>query len=414
MKLLEQYKRLAFMSGLSVLLLGALIYYFVLRTALLQQLDLALEVEKEEILDGVNKRHTLPAPSVYQDQRISFEAGSGLFPAYFISCQLTLPEEHRQELSRQLVFPVTLNGQVYNVTVSKSQEATEELVRLLVGITAGLACLMATVLYLVNRLVLKTLWKPFYSLLEALKNFDLNAPAPLAAVKTKIVEFRELHEGLRLMSEKVLSDYRALKEFTDHASHEMKNPLALINSKLDVFIQDPALSEGQLRQVQGIYTAVGSLSRMSNALLLLARIENRQFKTLQEVHLKALVQDKIDELDEWIRAKAVTVTLDLQEGSLSMDRELAAILVINLVSNAIRHSEKGAQVRIALSDRELTISNPGRQALDGQHLFDRFYRAQGSKGTGLGLAIAKQICDQYGYMLRYDFKERRHQFTLKF
>jgi signal transduction histidine kinase len=108
------------------------------------------------------------------------------------------------------------------------------------------------------------------------------------------------------MTEKVVKDYLSLKQFIDHASHEMQTPLAVVNSKLDVLIQDPSLNEKNLHDLQVIYDAVDKMSKLSQSLLLLARIENNQFSEKQEVDIHGIAKNIIQELDEWISERSLT------------------------------------------------------------------------------------------------------------
>ena len=102
------------------------------------------------------------------------------------------------------------------------------------------------------------------------------------------------------MTEKAVKDYLSLKDFTDHASHEMQTPLAVVNSKLDILIQDPALSEKIFSTFRGIYNAIDKMSKLSQSLLLLTKIDNKQFSVSTEVDIRLTAKNKLEELGEWI------------------------------------------------------------------------------------------------------------------
>jgi signal transduction histidine kinase len=231
---------------------------------------------------------------------------------------------------------------------------------------------------------------------------------------TKITEFKELNESIRMMAQKVMKDYQSLKNFTDHASHEMQTPLAIINSKLDVLIQEPELSEASMSQIQSIYTAVEKLSRLSQSLLLLTRIENNHYTGLQQVPIHTLIKEKSLEFQDWIQTASLNISLELDPLHVTMNRELAEIMVSNLFRNAIRHGETGNTIVIKTSSNRLTVSNTGKTPLNKNRIFDRFYKSDHSEGSGLGLAIVQQICDQYHFSLGYDFRDEQHIFTVLF
>ncbi len=414
MKLQAQYNRITIISTLSILLIAAAGYYFLLRYVLVNQLDGDLKVEEAEIQDYIKKHDSLPAPTAYKDQRISFELTSEPGQRSISNLESFNPIENEQESSRQLLFPVNINGQNYLVSVIKSAEATEYLVWIILSSTVALIVLLTAILFFTNRFLLKKLWQPFRQTLSSIKEFDLSAPGEISMQPTNITEFRELNESIRMMAQKVVKDYQSLKDFTDHASHEMQTPLAVINSKLDLLIQEPELSEKSLEQVQGVYKAVEKLSRLCQSLLLLARIENNQYASTQQVFINELVEEKNRELQEWVSAMHIKIDMQLDPLPVNMNRELSEILISNLFSNAVRHNVENGSIIIQTNDNCLSVSNTGKEPLDKNRVFDRFYKSDYSIGSGLGLAIGRQICDQYHFKLRYEFSNEQHHFIILF
>jgi signal transduction histidine kinase len=414
LKLQAQYNRITIISTLSILLIAAAGYYFLLRYVLINQLDEDLKIEEAEIYDYVKKHDSLPAPTVYKDQRISFKLTNQPGKRSFSSLEAFNPIEKEEESSRQLFFPVTINGQHYLVCVTKSAEATEYLLWIILLSTVALVVLLIVILFFTNRFLLKKLWQPFRQTLSSIKGFNLFAPGEISMHPTNITEFRELNESIHMMAQKVTRDYQSLKDFTDHASHEMQTPLAIINSKLDLLIQEPELSEKSLEQVQGVYKAVEKLSRLCQSLLLLTRIENKQYVTTQQVYINELVEEKNRELEDWVNALNIKIDMQLDPLSANMNRELSEILISNLLSNAVRHNVENGSITIQTSDNCLSVSNTGKEPLDKNRVFDRFYKSDYSIGSGLGLAIVQQICDQYHFKLHYEFSNEQHHFIITF
>ena len=414
MKLQAQYNRISFVSSGIVLLIAGIGYYFLLHYVLTEQLDETLRVEQVEILDFVSTKQSLPPATTYKDQKIEFKKADNNFSQHFTTLTLYDPEDKENELSRQLVFPLQVNGQYYAATVTKSQEATEEMIGLILLITLGLVVLLSVLLFFANRFLVKRLWKPFRTTLTSIRNFDLDAPSAITTEKTSIHEFNELNESINMMTEKVVKDYISLKHFTDHASHEMQTPLAVVNSKLDILIQDPELSEKNLHHLQSIYNAVDKMSKLSQSLLLLTKIDNKQFNESQSIDIHSIVKNKIQELDEWIQEKSLTVDNQVNDLRITMNRQLADTLISNLVINAIKHSKPHSCILLQSGKKSITISNPGVSALDRHRIFDRFWKSEHSDGTGLGLAIVKRICEQYDFSLEYEFEDEDHFFTIVF
>lgn len=415
MKLFTKYGRVNIIASILALLVGSLGYYLIIRSVLVNQLDNTLRIEEEEILNFVKTRDRLPEPANYRDQQIRFMPATVPVKRKFIHTTHPSLRHHEDRPFRQLLFSVTAGGQLYTVSVGESETETEDLLELIMLVTAGMILLLLGTLFLANRLLLRRIWQPFYRTLEGIRQFNLSSRHPLPAHDTDIEEFKNLDGAVEQMTQKILKDYEILKNFADNASHEMQTPLAIINSKLDLMIQDADLSEKHLRQLQAMYDAVGRLSKLNQSLLLLTKIENNQFTNIDQVDLCSLIEAKLMQLEDLVRDRKITVGTHLDRVCPQMNTYLADILLNNLLGNAIRHNLEGGSLDIRLEDDKLQIDNTGADLqLDATTLFDRFTKGAHSQGTGLGLAIVKQICDNYGFTLSYSFSNALHRVTVRF
>jgi signal transduction histidine kinase len=408
MKLFTKYGRINFVAILAVLFIGSVCYYYIIRFVLIDQLDETLKVEEQEILDYVSKRDRLPEPSHYRDQSVYFTETDRPFRRRFKSIRM---DGHY----REILFPVIAGNKLFIATVSKSQKEADGLIGLIVLITAGVLVLLFLVLFLVNRFVLRKIWQPFYSTLGLIKHFNLSSQRVIPGLDTDIDEFRELGNAVKEMTGKVLQDYESLKNFADNASHEMQTPLAVINSRLDLMIQDRRLDEIQMKQLQGIYDATRRLTKLNQSLLLLTKIENNQFSDAKSVQLDVLIKEKLNQLDELILAKQLHLSVDSSPSLIRMNDYLADILVNNLLSNAIRHNPENGRIALSIFPGTLTISNTSNPlSFNPSDIFDRFQKSTDSQGVGLGLAIVKQICDNYHFTIEYVYLNEMHTFTLRY
>jgi len=119
-------------------------------------------------------------------------------------------------------------------------------------------------------------------------------------------------------------------------------------------------------------------------------------------------------MQELLDAAQITVRMDLQPLSVTMNRQLADVLVSNLIRNSLSHNKTGGIITITTTGDRLTVSNEGSRALDRDKIFNRFYKSDRSEGSGLGLAIVKQTCDNYRFLLNYEFESGHHHFTIVF
>jgi signal transduction histidine kinase len=415
LKLFTRYSRVNILASILALLLGSISYYFTVHYVLIHQLDDTLKIEEAEILDNVKNHDRLPQPANYRDQQISFQPAETPVPRQFTDTKKYGRHHHEMEPYRELTFSVTAGGQLYTVSVSQTEEESEDLLWLIMMITAGMILLLLGTLFLANRLLLRRIWQPFYRTLAGMREFNLSSRLPLPAGDTDIEEFRILDEATRQMTQQILKDYEMLKNFTDNASHEMQTPVAIINSKLDLLIQDQELGEKHHRPIQAMYNAISRLRQLNQSLLLLTKIENQQFGHTETIDMAALIEEKLTQLEDPLRDRHLAVHKDLDRVQIAINDYLADILLNNLLLNAIRHNQDAGTLSIHLRETGLRIINTGPPlAFDPATIFDRFTKGSHSGGTGLGLAIVRQICDNYRFDLSYTLDNQMHTIDIRF
>jgi signal transduction histidine kinase len=232
-------------------------------------------------------------------------------------------------------------------------------------------------------------------------------------VGSKVDEFNELNTSVIKMADRVTNEFNSLKSFTENASHEMQTPLAVINSKLDLLIQHS--NESQAEQLQAIYDSVSRLNKLNRTLLLLTKIDNRLYPMAEEITIKKLLEQKLQQLEDLIQSREITVTTHLENVSLHMNYDLADILLNNLLNNAIKHNIKGGTIECTLSNDHLFITNTGlANSFDDADIFERFQKGAHSDGTGLGLAVVKQICVASNFSISYKYEFNLHHIQLYF
>jgi len=413
-KLLTRYNRANIITAIVILLASSITYYFIIRIILLQQLDKDLMVEEQEIHEYVNQNKSLPNASAYKDQEIKFEfAKNNAVKRSIVSSKVKDELYDGDEPVRILSFPVKAGGVLYKAIVIKSQLEAEDLLQLIVIITAVIFLLLLVIISMINRFLLGKLWQPFYQTLKQVQSFKLKSPSSLNLPSTNIEEFIELNNSVAAMTKRATQEFETLKAFTENASHEMQTPLAIINSKLDLLLQTS--NEEQAEQLQAVYDATGRLAKLNHTLLLLTKIENDQYDQHEHVDLKALLEKKLQQFDELIKARNIKVSHHLEAASININKELAEILLNNLLSNAIKHNYKDGLINCTISQRELSISNTGQPLMfDENKIFNRFQKGSQSEGTGLGLAVVYQICQSSGFQIKYKYTDALHKFCIYF
>ena len=417
MQLSAQYSRANLIVAVLVLFIAGLVYYGTINYIANRQIDESLANELEEISTYVNANHKLPKPFDFDEDQASFSlTNKKAIKRVFFDTTYCNPRERSREAGRAVVDMVTLNGQNYKVIVIESKEATEFLVQIITVITLVLIAILLIVLTITNRYILAGLWKPFYHILGQLKAFNVADIEKIETRQTRIDEFAELNSAVQAMASRVKHEYQNLKSFTENATHEMMTPIAVITSKLDTLIQNETLNAEQYAHITDIYAANNKLSRLNQSLLLLVKIENDLIQNTTLLNIREVIDEKIHQFNELVENKHIEVVCELTDKTITASRYLVEILINNLFTNAIRHSDNGSRIIIRLTATELVFQNTAgaEGALNPDQIFERFQKGKTSDGTGLGLTIAKNICSQYNLKLSYYFEAPMHSFKITF
>ncbi|NCD71028.1 sensor histidine kinase [Mucilaginibacter agri] len=415
MRLLTKYNRINLITTVIVMFITGIIYYQTIKIILTDKIDKNLVVEENEVFEHVRLNNNLPQVYQSDDQHITFKLVTSPVTRRFIDTAFLNPPDKDPESGRGLITSVKVKGDTYQVSVVESKVETEDLIRIIFMITIAVILLLVMSLFVINRLTINRLWKPFYSILSNLRSFNITDKKGAVSVPSNTDEFNELNNAIVVMESKAKNDYQDLKAFTENASHELLTPIAVINSKLDTLIQTGLFSEQQSNLLGDLYESVSRLTRLNRAMLLMVKIENHLINDDQYVNVKDVVEQLLAQFHELYADKDITVTKQLSDKQIYTSRSLLEILLNNLLSNAIRHNLAGGKIDITLDYHKLSIKNTGKgQALNSNDIFKRFNKSSHSEGTGLGLTISKQICDSYGFELSYKYDDPYHVMSIYF
>ncbi|HTI07332.1 MAG TPA: HAMP domain-containing sensor histidine kinase [Puia sp.] len=312
----------------------------------------------------------------------------------------------------------SVKGVPYQLTTYiSSKEITHLIIKVFIA-EAFIFVLLLGAVVIINRKSSGVLWRPFYTTMKRLKEYDINKNQSLQlAKKTGISEFDQLNQVIANLINEVNQAYSNQKQFVENASHELQTPLAIIRSKLDLLINTPHLTEETARLLGDITDANDRLSQMNKNLLLLARIDNNQFPEQTGINIAELIEKLLvyyrGYYDEDLPLIRKSVQRDIYWVA---NFSLIEILISNLINNAIVHNTPNGWVDIQLKNNELIIENTGYSiAGETDQLFERFKKGrEQSKTTGLGLSLVKQICHLYQFDLQYTYTENIHRIRVGF
>lgn len=277
---------------------------------------------------------------------------------------------------------------------------------------------MYITLYWITKNSNRTIWKPFFKTLEEIKSFSIQSKKSIELVDSNIQEFSELNTHLKTLTDKVTSDYQNLKQFTEDISHEIQTPLAIIQAKIENIIDESSdLTNNNLATLNDIQKNTKRLAKLNKGLILLTKIENEQFNTVETIDLNFIISSFLYDFEDILNIKNLKLKLhEINNCKLLMDKVLADILFSNLIGNAIKYTPEHGDVFIEITSNSFTISNTGVSALiHPDRMFQRFFKEdKKSQSLGLGLAIVKKICDYNNFTVYYTFTNKHHVYHINF
>lgn len=220
-------------------------------------------------------------------------------------------------------------------------------------------------------------------------------------------ELKQLADTFDAMLSRLDHAFAGQRRLIHEASHELRNPLAVIRTNLDVTLSDPGADFDEYRRTTEVVARnVERMSRLVDDLLAFAR-QDAESTEHSPVDVTSLVVGMSDSFAAQADAEGLELSVDATPGLWATGDETAlGQAVSNLLSNAVRHAPAGSRLQIEAGQDQGWIflavedNGPGISRSDAANVFDRGYRGSGSKGSGLGLAIVRQIAERHGGEVR--------------
>ena len=235
------------------------------------------------------------------------------------------------------------------------------------------------------------------------------APLPTAGLPAEV---RPLVGEMNGLLTRLSAAWDALTHFTADAAHELRSPLAALRLQAQSLQRAPDDATRAIAS-ERLLAGIDRATRLVEQLLALARQQGAgEGAELVSLDLTALARNALADAEPEAARHAIALTLDAPTAHvvLRADEAALAVLLRNLLGNALRHTPPGGQVRVGVREEasviDLTVedSGPGIAPDERARVLDRFYRVPGTPGhgSGLGLAIVRAIAERHGAALTLD------------
>lgn len=421
MKLIHYTFRNLSIPLLIILTAWACCFYFVIMHEIDDETNDSLENYKEIIIKTVLADSTLLHDHVdimtkYYIREVP-ESEADLDKDEFFDSTTYIEIEMEDEPVRVLrTWFMTADRKYYELTIETSTLEKEDIAEaIFVSIIILYVSLLCCIL-LVSHFVFKSSFRPLYTLVKWLKEYRPGKQQAPLVNQTKVEEFKILNQAIQTATNRSTEMYNQQKQFVENASHELQTPLAICMNKLELLSENPDCTEEQLSEIAGINHTLRGIIKMNKSLLLLSRIDNKQFPDTSEIDFNKLINKYLPDFEDMYEYKNIHVTYTETSTLIyTMNESLASTLLSNLLKNAFIHNIESGSIAISVTGRTLTISNSSESTgLNEATLFNRFEKQTHKKeSTGLGLAIVKSIISIYGIDIKYEYNGL-HKFILTF
>lgn len=273
-------------------------------------------------------------------------------------------------------------------------------------ITIAVTIVSAAIAYFVSGQALK----PLRKLSQQAEKIDQDSISDIRLNEDTVKEFRQLSVSVNMMLDRLSESFATQRQFSGNAAHELRTPLAIMQTKLELFAAEHKNLEGDTAElVRSQAEQLDRLSRLVHTLLEMSNLSSAPRSV--RIELAPLVEEIITDLTPLASQNDITMEQDCDNVVITGSDALIYRLVFNLIENAVKYNRRGGSVSVSVhkenSDVVVRVSDTGCGIPEEyrESIFQPFFRVDKSRsrqmgGVGLGLALVHEIAVLHGGSVR--------------
>lgn len=273
-------------------------------------------------------------------------------------------------------------------------------------ITIAVTIVSAAIAYFVSGQALK----PLRKLSQQAEKIDQDSISDIRLNEDTVKEFRQLSVSVNLMLDRLSESFATQRQFSGNAAHELRTPLAIMQTKLELFAAEHKnLEDDTAELVRSQAEQLDRLSRLVHTLLEMSNLSSAPRS--DRIELAPLVEEIITDLTPLASQNDITMEQDCDNVVITGSDALIYRLVFNLIENAVKYNRRGGSVSVSVhkenSDVVVRVSDTGCGIPEEyrESIFQPFFRVDKSRsrqmgGVGLGLALVHEIAVLHGGSVR--------------
>ncbi|HYB42575.1 MAG TPA: HAMP domain-containing sensor histidine kinase [Candidatus Methylomirabilis sp.] len=311
---------------------------------------------------------------------------------------------------RLLSVPIEHGHARYAIQVGGSLDDADAVLRSARLLFLAMSAAILTAVALTGVTLARAILRPIDEIVRRARVMGASALADRLPHPGSQDEIARLVETLNEMLGRIEQVFEAQRRFTADASHELRSPLSRLRAELEVTLRRPRERPEYEEALRSCLSEVERLSRLVEELLTLARLDAGEVRETpaEAVALRPILGEAVARLASEADRRSITLLLDAPTDlAVRATPGATALVVANVLDNAVKFSPPGGQVRVEVTPENGTAvvavsdSGPGIAEEDMPRLFERFYRGSAARGTdvpgvGLGLAICRLLVEAQG------------------
>lgn len=273
-------------------------------------------------------------------------------------------------------------------------------------ITIAVTIVSAAIAYFVSGQALK----PLRKLSQQAEKIDQDSISDIRLNEDTVKEFRQLSISVNLMLDRLSESFAMQRQFSGNAAHELRTPLAIMQTKLELFAAEHKNMEDDTAEL--VRSQAEQLDRLSKLVHTLLEMSNLSSAPRSDrIELAPLVEEIITDLTPLASQNDITMEQDCDNVVITGSDALIYRLVFNLIENAVKYNRRGGSVSVSVhkenSDVVVRVSDTGCGIPEEyrESIFQPFFRVDKSRsrqmgGVGLGLALVHEIAVLHGGSVR--------------
>lgn len=356
----------------------------------------------ESFISEENPEEGFGSYNILKEEYILLEKSAGerfLEDSIFVEKRIIEEEEISYRVYADLI---EINGETYLLEIGRSLSTIEQIETIFYRIAIGILFSFLALSFFLDSMISKRIMAPFNKIIQT-KIARINEPQEFhdQSIQSTTQEFELLDQAISEMMKRIQKSFNQERVFISHASHELKTPISVLQSKLEAIFGDENLSPYQSEKLMDMQNTLQKMKKSVNALLLLSKVNNAQFIKTEAADLKRILEGLLEDWvdiaeDKGIKLRKIGVDPFVFPQT---NFSLCQMMIQNGLSNAVKYVKEGGEISLSgkkFDDRyEIVIENDG-EGID-EKILDQvknglvFLKDVTKEKSGFGLQIMFKI-----------------------